>query len=110
MSDIHVDTIKHRGMDYTISICNPKDDWGDKKGKFYISTPLVINTGYYNSFEEAKKEVNQAIDIWRDTNPQNINEWVDMIEGCMIWTGYEDCALDRDEVAKILERFKKASV
>ena len=110
MSDIHVDTVTHRGISYTISICNPNDDWGDKKGKFHISTPLVISTGYYDSFEEAKKATNTAIDAWRNDNPSSINGWVEKIEQCMVWTGYEDCELDKNEVAKILIEFKKAQV
>lgn len=109
-SNIHIGTIEYRGMKYSIALCNPEADWGLEKGKFHITTELVFATGYYDSFEEATAKVNKSIDEWRDNNPKNINEWVDMIEACMIWTGYEDCDLDKKEVKKILERFKKSMV
>ena len=110
MSKIHVSYVEYMGMKYEVAICDPKAGWGDKAGKFYVPTALVIPTDYYDTFTEAKDAVNKLIDEWRGTNPQSLSEWVDMIEKCMVWTGYEDCELDKEEVEKILQRFKKAQI
>ena len=103
---IEVETVTHRGMAYTVAICDPKAEWGDKKGKFHIDTELVINTGYYSSLAEAKLKVNQKIDAWRDSNPETLAGWLDLLEQCMVWSGYEDCDFDRDEAGKVLLKFK----
>ena len=109
-SYIDVETVEHNGMTYTISICNPKADWGNSKGKFTCRTPLVVSTSYYNTLEEAKRAINKKIDEWVDSNPTTIGQFVDLLEDCMIWTGYEDCELDREAAARVLRKFKNSEM
>lgn len=109
-SYIDIQTITHNGMTYTVSICNPKADWGISKGKFTTNSSLVIRPGKYDSFEDAVSGINKLIDEWVDRNPTTIGEFVDLLEQCMVWTGYEDCELDRAEAMRVLRKFKDSGV
>ena len=107
---IDVETVEYNGMTYTISICNPKVNWGDSKGKFTCRTPLVVSSSYYDTLNEAKRVINKKIDKWVDSNPTTIEQFVDLLENCMIWTDYEECELDRKEAARVLRKFKNSGV
>ena len=96
---------KYKGIGYTVKYCDPNKDWGDKRGLFYIDCP-VHYSGYFTEYLGAECSAKKLIDGFVGSVPQNDNEWLEAFEDCMVWTGYEQCHLDRDMVLSLLEKAK----
>lgn len=96
---------KYKGIGYTVEYCDPNKDWGNKRGLFHIDCPVYTNE-YFSTYIDAELAAKKLIDGFVDNVPQNENEWFEAFEGCMVWTGYEQCHLDRDMVLSLLEKSK----
>src|SRR6056297_3613275 len=97
---------KHKGHEYEVKFCDPVKDWGDKKGMFHIELAMGSNE-YFNTYAEAEEEAKKLIDDFVESVPQKKEEWLEALNGCMVWTGYESCHLDEDMCLAVLEKAQK---
>lgn len=97
---------KYKDYEYEIIYCDPSKDWREHKGTFYIDCSILCNK-HFQTYAEAEKTAKLNIDDFILRIPKTKEEWLDAIESCMIWDGYESCNLDRTMAWDILQ---KASV
>jgi hypothetical protein len=98
--------MKYKGHDFEIYFCNPSDEWGDAKGLFGINSAVGDSGEYYDTYKEAEKAAKFNINKFVEDIPQNEKQWINAIESCIVWTGYEDCHIDE---AMAIEVLKKAA-
>lgn len=93
--------MKHKGHNYEVKLCNPAEDWGDASGLFRVECAVSCG-GFYQTYAEANAAAKSAIDKFVNSTPQTEQEWIDAVEKCMVWTGYEDCHIDPDMILTVL--------
>lgn len=93
--------MKHKGHEYKVVYCDPSKDWGEHKGMFHIDC-AIGNNQFFSTYAEAESIAIKIIDEFTNEVPQTKAEWISAIEGCMVWTGYEDCHLDDAMVWSLL--------
>jgi len=98
--------MKYKGHEYEIKFCDPQQDWREHKGMFHIEC-AIDDGGFYQTYAEAEAKAKSNIDNFTATIPQTKQEWLDAMDKCMVWTGYEDCHLDG---AMVWDLLKKAAL
>ena len=98
--------MKHKGHEYEVHFCDPSQDWGDAKGLFGIKSAAGDTGKYYPTYKEAQHAAKSKIDEIVADVPQGLEQWVEAIENCMVWTGYEDCHIDKDMALDVLKKAK----
>jgi hypothetical protein len=95
--------MKYKGHEYEIEFCNPKEDWREYKGMFYI-TCAIRDVGFYATYAEAEAKAKDNISEFVTAVPQTKREWLDALTACMVQTGYEDYHLDETMVWELLQK------
>ncbi len=111
MSDSRIEKLKHKGFVWNIGF-NTEDihmTGVTTKDRFEVSCdgPLRARPGYYKTIDEARKACREATEAFLCSVPQTADEWVDAIEDCVVWDGYEDMHIDKKAVMIVLEKYKK---
>jgi hypothetical protein len=99
---------EYKGFKYTILFAN-KGDWGNKLNHFYTESPHNFNGKYGKTLEEVDNNIKKDIDNFLDDSPKTIDDLIDRLENQLVWTGYEDCHLDRDTTKKLLQAYFNTS-
>jgi hypothetical protein len=99
--------MKYKGHEYEINFCSPKEYTGEGKGRFRIEMAMPTGGFYYETYAEAEQKAISIIDKFIVDIPQTKEEWLKAMTNCMVWTGYEDCELDKDMVWSLLQKAAK---
>jgi len=96
--------MQYKGHEYEITFCDPQDDWGEKRGMFYVETPAAKegDESFFHTYAEAEKHAKTYIDRFLADVPQTKQDWLQAFEGCLVWTDYESCHLDQAMVWDLL--------
>jgi hypothetical protein len=97
---------QHRGFEFEITFCDPCDNWRTHKGEFCLNV-FGRSLEYYQTYSGAKAIAELIIDEFVEHVPQTRPEWLAAFDGCMIWTGYEECHLDKAMILSLLEKASK---
>lgn len=99
----------HRGFEYTIHLTgNSKFDWGVYTNKFYaVCDTLSIETEYHSDHDSAAVEIHTRINEILDTAPKTLDDLLNSLEDCLVWTGYEDCHFNKKKAKILIEAFLK---
>lgn len=95
--------MKYKGHEYDIKFCDQKEDWREHKGMFHIEC-AIADGGFYPTYAEAEAKAKDNIDGFVARVPQTKQEWLDALDKCMVWTGYEECHLDEVMVWSLLQK------
>ena len=98
--------MKYKKHEYKIKFCDPSQDWGDAKGLFMIYSAAGDTGKYYQTHEEADRAAKEKINEFLANVPQSAKGWIEAIEECMVWTGYEDCHIDELMALEVLKKAK----
>jgi hypothetical protein len=99
--------MKHLGHEYEIHFCSPKEYTREGKGLFRIDMAMPTGGTYYKTYAEAEERAKSIIDKFVKEIPQTKKEWLEAMENCMVWSGYEECNLDANMVWSLLQKAAK---
>ena len=99
--------MKHLGHEYEIHFNSPKEYTGQSKGLFRIDMAMPTGGTYYKTYAEAEERAKSIIDKFVKEIPQTKKEWLEAMEKCMVWSGYEECNLDANMVWSLLQKAAK---
>jgi hypothetical protein len=95
---------EYKGFKYTILFAD-RGDWGKHLNHFHTESPHNFTGGFALTLEEVDNNIKQQIDTFINTLPKTIDELLDQLEDQLVWTGYEDCHLDRDTTKRLLQAY-----
>lgn len=78
---------------------------GDYKNKFYLKDSLPFNISPRKDIEELEGEIRTGIDKWLSIQPKTNEEWVELVESCIITDGYETWHVDEQRLMTVLNRY-----
>jgi hypothetical protein len=81
------------------------NDWGDYKNKFYSVTPLPFCISAKKEIEDLESLIKIGIDNWLSIQPKTNQDWVELVESCLIQDGYESWHVDERRIMNVLERY-----
>ena len=94
---------RHKGFSYQIML--NVGDWGEHTHMFRIDTEYGFKTGYYSSALEAEEAIRAAIDGFVNLSICSETDLFAELENCLIWTGYEDCNLNKDRALATVKKW-----
>ena len=99
--------MKYKKHEYEIKfLTGLSQDLDDAKGLFCICSAAGDTGKYYQTYKEANMAAKERIDEFLTNVPQSAKEWIDAIEDCMVWTGYEDCHINELMALEVLKKAK----
>ena len=107
MKGLEMELKKEKYRDFTITF-NVSE-----KGKFHCYSECVgsvyatRNGGGFDDLPSAENAIKHKIDEFYLLTPKNYGELADMVDKCLVWTGYEDCYCDSESLKVIVENFIK---
>ena len=99
--------MKHKGHEYEIHFCKPKEYTSKEKGPFRIKMAMPTGYEYYKTYLEAEEKAKSIIDKFVEEIPQTKKEWLEAMEKCIVWVDYEECNLDPNMVWDLLQKASK---
>ena len=80
--------MEYRGYEYEIGFCHPKSDWGKYKGWFYVKSG-VFGVICKETYADADKAAKRSIREFIKSIPKTKEEWIELLDKCLVHTGYE---------------------
>ena len=103
MSESVIKTGEYMGHVYGIRVATGAG-WGDHLGMFFVNS--AFTTDYYATAAEAERAITAEIDAWNLGVPESDGEWVNEVEACLVWDGYEECHIDEAKIMSVLKMYK----
>ena len=95
---------EYRGIKYAVMFAD-RGHWGDMKDCFYTECDNGFDGGHSPNIGNVVEAIEKAIDKWLDTPIKSESQALDALDDCMVWTGYENCHIDRDKALVVLRSF-----
>lgn len=100
---------EYKGFKYKIKFTNDKEtDWGKHINTFYCESNSGFYSNHYKDLEQAEAEIQLNIDKYLSAIPSTDDEWVEMIDECVVQDGYEDWHIDKGKVMHVLKTYAKS--
>ena len=99
-----IGSYEYKGFAYDVSLTGGDDGWGPHKNCFYVKAG-AFGSDYYKEFDAAVADIKEQIDKFVDGVPNSVEELVDVLSGLLVWSGYEECDLDRSAAKVLIESY-----
>lgn len=105
--EIEIETNTYKKIKYKIKFVTG-DDGGSLKDKFtvYGDFPWSSNLTFKN-IEDLRQAVKKDIDNWYQKQPNTEDDWVSLVEDCVIQDHYESWHVDKTMIMEVLKRYSK---
>ena len=101
----HMFEYRYKGNIFMIEVC--VGDWGKYAGWFHVINDQPFDFGYTQTLDEMKKVIRTKYDKYMNNIPKNEEEWVKLVESCIIIDGYEDWHVDKRLAMRTLNLYAK---
>ena len=101
-----IEDFTYKGFTFEIDLAIGTD-WGSMLNKFYVEKGHAFEIKEEETLVQLKKNITKEVDKWAATIPKTEEAWIDLLSDCMVWTGYEDCHIDKLKAMKVLEKYKQ---
>ena len=95
---------EYRGFKYTIHFA-ANGDWGAHLHNFYTECDSNFDGGFSKDIDVVDTAIKEVIDNFYSSLPETEEQLLDALENCLVWTGYEDCHLDRVAATQLIKGF-----
>lgn len=94
----------YKGHEYEIVFCDPKKDWGERSGLFCIDCAVCSGDDllFFDTYAAAEAEAKRLIDAFVETVPKTKDEWIWLLNNCIVFEGEYEASVDEQMAWEIL--------
>lgn len=97
----------YKRIKYTIKFATG-DGWTSGRDKFIVDGSFSWSEFHqYKNIEDLRNVIKEDIDDWYSIQPQTEDDWLSLVENCVIQDDYEIWHVNKVMIMEVLEKYSK---